>query len=118
MASWRSRVAAILLDWFACMLISVGVLGNVVITGDGWQKFAPLTIFFVESALLSALAGGSFGQLVCRIGIARLDRQPLGFLRAVTRAALICLALPALIIDGDRRHLADLMLGTLVVNRR
>ncbi|MVA77392.1 RDD family protein [Auraticoccus sp. F435] len=118
MASWRARIAAILLDWAACMLISVGLFGPVVLTGDTWQKFMPLTLFFLESAVLSALAGGSFGQLVCRIGIARLDRRPLGFLRAVPRAALVCLAIPAMVVDGDRRGLHDLMLGTLVVNRR
>lgn len=118
MATWRARIAAILLDWFVCMLISVGIFGETVITGDGWQKFMPLTIFFVESAVLSAVAGGSFGQLICRIGIARLDHQPLGFLRAVPRAAMVCLALPALVVDGDRRGLNDLMLGTVVINRR
>lgn len=117
-ATWRARIAAILLDWFACMLISVGVFGPEVLTGDEWPKFMPLTIFFVESAVLSAVAGGSFGQLVCRIGIARLDAQPLGFLRAVPRALMVSLALPALIVDGDRRGLHDLVLGTVVVNRR
>ncbi|RCK69504.1 RDD family protein [Desertihabitans brevis] len=118
LASWRSRIAAILLDWAVCMGLSVLLFGTEVVQGEGWEKFMPLTLFFVESAVLSALTGGSLGQLVCRIGIIRLDGHQLGFLRAVPRAAMVCLALPALVVDGDRRGLNDLLLGTVVVNRR
>jgi uncharacterized RDD family membrane protein YckC len=77
-----------------------------------------LTVFLVESALLSWLVGGSFGQLICRLAVVRLDRNPLGIARAVLRAALVSLALPALVIGPDRRNLPDLTVGTVVINRR
>ena len=77
-----------------------------------------LTVFFVESSLLGAVAAGSFGQLICRIGIARLDGRPLGFPRAVLRAFLVSLAIPPLIIGPDRRGLQDYAVGTVVTNRR
>jgi uncharacterized RDD family membrane protein YckC len=89
-----------------------------VLTGSGWRAWMILTVFFVETALLSALTGGTFGQLVTRIAIARLDRKPLGLLRGIARAALVSLALPALVIGAERRGLHDLAVGTVVINRR
>jgi uncharacterized RDD family membrane protein YckC len=118
LASWRSRVAALILDWAACTAIAVGFFGSDALSGGGWRAWMTLTVFFVESSLLGAVAAGSFGQLVCRIGIARLDGKPLGFPRAVLRAFLVSLAIPPLIIGPDRRGLQDYAAGTVVTNRR
>jgi hypothetical protein len=118
LASWRSRVGALIIDWAACMLVAVGFFGTGVITGGGWRAWMILTIFFVESAVLSWLAGGSFGQLLSRIAVVRLAPQPLCLPRALLRAFLVSLALPALIISTDRRGLQDLAAGTVVINRR
>ncbi len=118
LASWRSRIAALLLDWAACMIIAIALFGSAVLTGSGWRSWMILTLFFVQSTVLSWLAGGSFGQLICRIAVLRLDRAPLGPLRALLRAGLVSLALPPLIIGPDRRGLQDLAAGTAVVNRR
>lgn len=100
------------------MTIAVGVFGSSVLTGGGWRAWMILAVFFVQSAVLSSLTGGSFGQLLCRIGIARLDRQPLGFLRGIGRALLVSLALPPLVVGPDRRGLHDFAAGTVVINRR
>jgi uncharacterized RDD family membrane protein YckC len=118
LASWRARVGALLIDWAACMAVAVGFFGSAVLTGGGWRAWVILTVFFVESTVLSWLAGGSFGQLLSRIAVVRLDVQPLGFPRALLRALLVSLALPALIISTDRRGLQDLAAGTVVINRR
>jgi hypothetical protein len=118
LASWGARVGALLIDWGACMIIAIALFGTGVITGNGWRAWMILTVFFIQSTVLSWLAGGSFGQLICRIAVYRLDRQPLGLLRAVLRAALVSLALPAVIIATDRRGLQDLAAGTAVINRR
>ena len=118
LASWRARIGALIIDWAACMAIAVGFFGTAVLTGSGWRAWMILTVFFVESALLSWLAGGSFGQLLSRIAVVRLDAQPLGLPRALLRACLVSLALPALIISTDRRGLQDLAAGTVVINRR
>ena len=100
------------------MAVAVGFFGRGVLTGGGWRGWMILTVFFVESSVLGAVMAGSFGQLICRIAIVRLDRRPLGVARAVARALLVSLALPALIIGADRRGLQDLAAGTVVVNRR
>jgi uncharacterized RDD family membrane protein YckC len=108
----------LVIDWAACMAVAVGFFSSAVLTGGGWRSWMILSVFFVQSTLLSWLAAGSFGQLVCRIAVVRLDRQPLGPVRAILRAALVSLALPPLIISADRRGLHDLAAGTVVVNRR
>ena len=118
LAGWPVRIGALCLDWAACMIIAIAVFGQEVLTGYDWRRFMIVTIFFVESTVLSAAAGGSFGQLITRIAIIRLDRERLGLPRAILRAALVSLALPALIIGVDRRGLQDLAAGTVVVKRR
>ena len=118
LASWRARVGALIIDWAACMAVAVGFFGSAVLTGGGWRAWMILTVFFVESTVLSWLAGGSFGQLLSRIAVVRLDVKPLGLPRALLRALLVSLALPALIISTDRRGLQDLAAGTVVINRR
>jgi uncharacterized RDD family membrane protein YckC len=118
LATWGARVGARVIDWAVCTLVALTLFGTGVLTGGGWRGFMTLATFCVESALLCWLAGGSLGQLVCRIAVVRLDRQPLGIVRAVLRAALISLALPAVVIGPNRRHLADLAAGTIVINRR
>ena len=118
LASWRARIAALLLDWAVCMGVAVLLFGTEVLTGSDWRAWMILATFFVQSTVLSWLVGGSLGQVVCRLAVARLDRQPLGIARAVLRAAMISLALPALVIGPDRRNLADLAAGTAVINRR
>jgi uncharacterized RDD family membrane protein YckC len=77
-----------------------------------------LAVFFVESSVLTGLAGGSFGQIIAKIGVVRLDGGPIGVLRALARQAMICLVLPTIVIGAERRALNDLALGTVVVNRR
>jgi len=117
-ASWLARITALVLDWALSMIIAVLVFGTEVTGGSGWRSFMILATFFVESSVLSALAGGSFGQLLTRITVARLDGERLGLVRAVSRAAMVCLVIPALVVDENRRGLHDLVCGTVVLNRR
>jgi uncharacterized RDD family membrane protein YckC len=118
LASWGARVLALCLDWAACMAVAVLLFGSAVLTSNDWQSWMILATFVVETTLLGWLAGGSLGQLVCRIGVLRLDRAPLGLPRAVLRAVLVALVLPALVIGPDRRGLHDMAAGTAVISRR
>lgn len=118
LASWGGRLAALLLDWVFCTLVAVVLFGTRVLTGNGWTSWTTLSTFFVETTLLVTLTGGSFGQLVCRLAVVRLDNTGVGLPRAALRAALVCVVLPAVIIGTDRRGLHDLAVGTAVVKRR
>jgi len=118
LASWGSRVLALCLDWAACMVVAVALFGSAVLTSNDWQSWMVLATFVVETTVLGWLAGGSLGQLVLRIGVLRLDRAPLGLLRAALRSVLLALVLPALVIGPDRRGLHDMAAGTAVISRR
>ena len=118
LASWRARIAALLLDWAASMALAVILFGVGVLRESGWQSWMILAVFFVQSAVLTGLAGGSFGQIICKIGVIRLDGRPIGLLRALARQAMICLIIPTIVIGAERRALNDLVLGTVVINRR
>jgi len=118
LASWRARVAALILDWAASMALAVILFGTGVLNEAGWRSWMILGVFFVESSILTGLAGGSFGQIIAKIGVARLNGQPIGLLRAIARQAMICVVLPTIVIGAERRALNDLALGSVVVNRR
>lgn len=117
LASWYARLAALLIDWLASMLVAFVLFGSGVMVGSGWRTFMPLAVFFVESSVLTTVTGSSFGQLLARIGITRVDAQPLGLWRPTVRSLLKCLVLPVVVVGAERRHLADLLLGTVVVSR-
>lgn len=118
LASWGSRVAALVVDWAASMVLAVAFFGTRVMTEPGWPAFMILAVFFVESTLFTITVGGSFGQLLARIGIIRLDGKPVLWWQAIVRCGLKCLVLPAAVIGAERRSITDLLLGTVVVNRR
>lgn len=118
LASWRSRIAALIVDWAAAMILARLLFGDGVIRGFDWRRFMPMAIYFVEKTVLTALASGSFGQLLARIAVVRVEGGPIGWWRSALRAAGKCLLVPALVIGGDRRALDDLALGTVVINRR
>lgn len=118
LASWNARIAALLIDWLASMLVATLIFGTAVVTGSGWRSFMGLATFFVEASVLTTITGSSFGQLLARIGVTRVDGQPLGLWRPTMRTLLKCLVVPVVVIGAERRHLDDLLLGTVVVNRR
>lgn len=115
-ASWGRRIAALVLDWFASLAVAAAVLGGAV-WGQGWEAWAPLGVFALESGVLTALMGGSFGQLLLRIVVVRVDGKPVGLLQALGRAVLICLVVPPLIFNRDNRGLHDLAFKTIVLQR-
>ena len=118
LARWGSRLGALVLDWGASMIVALGAFGGGVLTESGWKAWMVLAVYFVQKAVLTALTGSSFGQLISRIGVTRVDGTPIGALRAIARSAMVCLVVPAVVIGPDRRGINDLLLGTVVVNRR
>ena len=101
LASWGKRVGALVIDWGASMVLASAIFGPAVVRGGGWPMWMPMAVFFVESVLFTAVAGGSFGQIVARVVIIRLDGLgPIGWWRAVIRTAMKCLIIPAVVIGA------------------
>ena len=72
----------------------------------------------VEVSVLTALAGGSFGQLLARIRVLSTQGRPLTLLVAVVRTLLICVVVPPLIFKSESgRGLHDLWTGSAAYQR-
>jgi len=115
-ASWARRVLALVIDWLACTAVTVLALGGL----EGWSEDRlsggyTLGIFVLESALFTALLGGSFGQLATRLRVVRLDGRRLDLGRALLRSVMIALVIPPLVFRPDGRGLHDMSVGSRVV---
>lgn len=116
-AGWGRRILALTLDWLAATLVAVGFIGF-----DDWSRsnqsgWVTLLVFLVEATVLTALLGGSFGQLIARIAVVRLDGKPVNLLQALVRTFLICLVIPPLVFNRDGRGLHDLAVKTVPLRR-
>lgn len=107
-ASWARRAGALVVDWIACTLVASPF------TGWGHGGVWILVAYVVESALLTATRGGSFGKLVTRLRTVRADGdpRPLDPVRALARQILVALVIPPLVFRPDGRGLHDLAAGT------
>ncbi|WP_104179419.1 RDD family protein [Arthrobacter sp. B0490] len=99
LARFAPRAGALLIDWIICSLISAAFFG--------YDGFATLYIFLVEQVLFVGFFGYSIGHRVLRMQVQTLDGRPAGFLTALIRSVLLCLVVPALVIDADQRGLHD-----------
>ena len=113
-ASWGRRILALFVDWIASTLVVILLIGP-----GGWSEdraagFYTMGVFALESAVLMALVGGSFGQLATKIRVIRTDgtRRPPDLLRALIRQLMICLVIPPLVFKPDGRGLHDMVAGT------
>ena len=84
----------------------------------GIYAFLPLGLLFVENVLLVSTLGTTVGHRLLGIRVVAVDRLPQAapppLLRSVSRAALLCLFVPALIMNADGRGLHDRAARTVV----
>jgi uncharacterized RDD family membrane protein YckC len=111
-ANFGRRFAALLIDWALCL-----VAGSFV--GDPRAVAWPPVLVLV---LINTVGIGLFGQtpgmalagLRC---ISIRDGGAIGLGRALLRAVLLALLIPAVFLDGDRRGLHDRAAGSVVILR-
>lgn len=110
---------ALVVDWVASTLVVIAFLGTdaYYATGDPVPGLYTLMVFVLESSVLTALAGGSFGKLATRLRVVRNDGsgRPVDLLRAVLRQVLVALVVPPLVYKPDGRGLHDLAAGSVTV---
>lgn len=116
-ASWPRRFLALAVDWMASTFVVVLVVG-----WGGWLEgessgIYVLGVFVLESALLTATVGGSFGQMATRLRVVRVEPfgAPVGPLRALARQVMVALVVPPLVFRPDGRGLHDLAVGSACV---
>jgi uncharacterized RDD family membrane protein YckC len=114
-ASWGRRVLALAVDWFGSILV-VSLFTPVFGTTGGPGSFFVLIVFVVESAILTATVGGSFGKMLTRLRVVRVaDGGRIDPLRSLARAVLVALVIPPLVYRPDRRGLHDVLAGSATV---
>jgi uncharacterized RDD family membrane protein YckC len=114
-ASWGRRVLALVVDWFASLLV-VSVFVPVIGTTGGPGGFYTLLVFVAESALLTCTVGGSFGKMATRLRVVSVETGGrIDPLRSLARAILVALVIPPLVFRPDRRGLHDIAAGSATV---
>ena len=100
-ASLGRRFGALLVDWLLCLLIA-GFFGPL------QASFWPSVVLVCEYAFFIGLFGQTPGMRLARVRCAPVDGEGvIGVPRAALRGLLLCLVIPALIMDADRRGLHD-----------
>jgi uncharacterized RDD family membrane protein YckC len=112
-ASWPRRIIALFVDWIISTLVVIGFIGPHAYANDPASGWLVLGVFAVEVAVLTALAAGSFGQLLAGIRVLTTEGRPLNLLLSVVRTLLICVVIPPLVFRSDSgRGLHDLAVGS------
>ena len=116
-ASWARRILALCVDYAACWGVMLLIYRSDWFGSGSLPSLYLNLLFIVESALLIALSGGSFGQLATRLRVVRVDAsgRPLSLLTALLRQVLICLVIPPLVFRPDGRGLHDMVCRSAVV---
>ncbi len=116
-AGMGRHVGALLIDWFACMLIAFAALHPRALdtaTFSHLQSWT-LAVFAIETYVLTALTGLTLGKRLVRIRVARLDGKPVGFVWSLVRTLLLLAVIPPLVTDRDLRGLHDRAANTIVI---
>ena len=108
------RFGAIAIDWIVAIGIS-RVLFSSVAYGSLESSAAILLIFAAEVIVLTWLTAASFGQRILGLRVVRTDGSRLGLLRSVGRTLLICLVIPAVVMDAQGRGLHDRAVDSVVI---
>lgn len=113
-AGFGRRLAALAVDW----LVSTGV-ALLLVGASGYlsnqMSLATLLVFAVEVIVFTWLIGASFGQRILGLAVRRTDGSRLSLGRAILRTLLICLVIPAVVMDSYGRGLQDRAVDSVVV---
>ena len=113
-AGFGRRLVALVIDWFVSLGVTLLVFREVSY-GSTASSFATLAVFAGEVIVFTWLLMGSFGQLLVRLRVMRVDGGRLGLGRIILRTVLLCLVVPAVIWDSNGRGLHDRAAGSIVV---
>jgi uncharacterized RDD family membrane protein YckC len=112
-AGFGRRFGALLIDWALCTAVAALLVDN--LRGDPWPQ---LGIFVLAHAFFVGLFGQTPGMALARIRcVSVADGGAIGIPRAILRALLLALVIPAVVSDGDGRGLHDRAAGSIMIRR-
>jgi uncharacterized RDD family membrane protein YckC len=102
-----------MIDWVLC------VLGARALTGPIRAGWPPVLMLIIEYSFFIGLFAQTPGMWVASIRCVPVSGRPaVGIVRAALRGVLLCLVIPALVMDEQRRGWHDRAAGTVVVSGR
>lgn len=121
-AGWGRRVLALLVDWLIAGLVASAITSKPMWAGGNDYSTSQLVTFFAMTAILTGLLGYTIGHRICGVRVAPVRGTtthpgPPGLVAGLIRAFLLCLLIPAVVYDRDRRGLHDRAASTVVVRR-
>lgn len=121
-AGWGRRVLALFVDWLIAGLIASAITSQPLWAAGNDLGTSQLITFFAMTAILTGLVGATIGHRLCGLRVRSLRAgagatTPPGPLAGALRAFLLCLVIPAVVYDRDRRGLHDRAADTVVVRR-
>ncbi len=111
-SGYGRRLGAILVDWLVC---TWAIAGGLLRARGQEQGVVGLAVFAAEYVLLVGTTGMTLGMRLFGIRVAALDGGRPAFIGVLVRTLLLCLAVPAVFYDEDRRGLHDRAANTVVV---
>jgi uncharacterized RDD family membrane protein YckC len=110
-ASFGRRLVGLVLDWAACSMVAGLLVDSLV--ANPWPQ---LGVFVLAHAFFAGLFGQTVGMALARVRCVSIaDGGAIGIPRALVRAVLLALLIPALISDGDGRGWHDRAAGSMIV---
>ena len=112
-APFGRRFGALVIDWALCLLVAAFYANP---TKVGWPA---VLVLIVLNTVCIGLFGQTPGMALTGVRcISYADGGAIGLARALLRAVLLALLVPALILDANRRGLHDRAAGSVVIVRR
>ena len=109
--SFAKRFGALFVDWLLCLLVSGFFVAD--LRTATWE---PLAVLVAEYALFIGVFTQTPGMRIAKIRCVDVtDGGPIGVLRAMVRGLLLCLVIPALIMDRERRGLHDKAARSVII---
>ncbi len=115
--TYGRRMAALALDWLACMAIVTAFTGGVFAT-DPRRSVWIFLLFFAETWILTALQGATLGHRIFGMKVVRFqDGGAITALQALIRATLLVLVVTAVTFDDDGRGIHERLSGSVLTRR-
>lgn len=105
------RIVALVIDWVAALLVTSLFTGGY----NRGNPFITLGVFFVMVTLPTAFNGRTLGKALTSLVVVGEDGKPIGLPRAALRTALLCLVVPPLVMDDERRGMHDVLAHSRVI---
>ena len=109
-ANFGRRFAALMIDWALCLVVASFYANPQLVA---WPAVIVLIVLnTVGIGLFGQTPGMALAGLRC---VSILDGGAVGLPKALIRAVLLALIVPAVIMDGDRRGWHDRAAGSVVI---